>query len=165
MVPLLMLHSSGKNLRDVLPQESANELMHAIQEASRANLLTACRFKANRKREEREYEARITPITEEELIASIHDRTAEQWVPNVGTDDERNARRPRVVRENLYGLTFREVGVLELMANGSSDKEIAKQLNVSVFTVNKHVSKILHKMEAASRTEVGIRALREGLLG
>ena len=61
-------------------------------------------------------------------------------------------------------MTFREVAVLEFIARGSSDKEIARELGVSVFTVNKHVSKILHKMNASSRTEAGIRVLKEELL-
>ena len=45
-----------------------------------------------------------------------------------------------------------------------TDKEIARELVISPLTVHKHVANILGKMNAASRTEAGVRALREGLL-
>ena len=70
----------------------------------------------------------------------------------------------QMVRRNPYGLTFREFTVLHLVAAGRADKEIARELVISPLTVHKHVANILGKMNAASRTEAGIRALREGLL-
>ena len=63
-----------------------------------------------------------------------------------------------------YGLTFREFTVLHLVAAGKADKEIALELGISSLTVSKHVANILAKMGASSRTEAGVRALREGLL-
>ncbi len=72
--------------------------------------------------------------------------------------------RARAAAGNRYGLTFRELAVLEAMTRGSADKEIASELSLSVFTVNKHVSNILRKMGALSRTEASTRTLREGLL-
>ena len=67
-------------------------------------------------------------------------------------------------RGNSYRLTFREFTVLHLIAAGKADKEIAAELGISIYTVHRHVSKILAKMESPSRTEAGTRALREGLL-
>ena len=64
-----------------------------------------------------------------------------------------------------YGLTFRELTVLHLLSSGRADKEIAATLGIRPKTVNKHVQRILHKMGASSRTEVGVRAVREGILG
>jgi DNA-binding NarL/FixJ family response regulator len=49
------------------------------------------------------------------------------------------------------------------MARGAADKEIANELGITLSTVNKHVSNILGKMNAASRTEASVRALQEGL--
>jgi len=66
---------------------------------------------------------------------------------------------------NTYGLTFRELTVLHLVATGNADKEIAVGLGIRPRTVNKHLENILHKMGAGSRTEAGVRALKEGLLG
>ena len=63
-----------------------------------------------------------------------------------------------------YGLTFRELTVLHLVAAGRSDKEIAAELGISPLTIHKHVSNILARMNASSRTEAGVRALREGLV-
>ncbi len=62
------------------------------------------------------------------------------------------------------GLTFRERTVLYLVADGKSDKEIAAALGIRPMTAQKHVSHILAKMEAGSRTEAAARALREELL-
>ena len=63
-----------------------------------------------------------------------------------------------------YGLTFRELTVLHLVADGKADKEIAVALGISPLTAQKHVANILSKMEAASRTDAGVRAVREGLI-
>jgi DNA-binding NarL/FixJ family response regulator len=67
-------------------------------------------------------------------------------------------------RRNPYGLTFRELTVLHVVAAGKSGKEIATELGISPLTVQKHLSNILAKMDAASRTEAVARGLREGLL-
>jgi PAS domain S-box-containing protein len=70
----------------------------------------------------------------------------------------------QMAKGNAYGLTFRELTVLNLVAGGRSDKEIATLLGISLRTANKHVENILAKMGASSRTEAGVRAVREGLL-
>jgi DNA-binding NarL/FixJ family response regulator len=67
-------------------------------------------------------------------------------------------------RERRYKLTFRELTVLYLVAAGMADKEIAFRLGISHRTVSKHVENILSKMGAMSRTEAGVRAIREGLV-
>ena len=69
----------------------------------------------------------------------------------------------RVERSNPYGLTFREYTVLEQVVTGKSDKEIGDVLGISATTASRHVSNILKKMGASSRTEAGVRAVREGL--
>ena len=71
----------------------------------------------------------------------------------------------RLEQGESYGLTFREWTVLYLVAEGKADKEIAVVLGIRPLTVSKHVSNILGKMDAHSRTEAGTRAVREGLLG
>jgi LuxR family maltose regulon positive regulatory protein len=52
------------------------------------------------------------------------------------------------------GLTEREAEVLALMAEGQSNKLIARSLDLSPFTVKRHVANILNKTATASRTEV-----------
>jgi len=60
-------------------------------------------------------------------------------------------------------LTKRELEVLNLIAQGLENREIARQLVVSEATVRTHVSNILGKLHLASRTQAALYALREGL--
>jgi len=56
----------------------------------------------------------------------------------------------------------RELEVLKVAAKGMSNKEISQELSISVFTVQTHMVNILQKLEANSRTEAVLRALKEG---
>ena len=58
----------------------------------------------------------------------------------------------------------REIEVLRLMADGSSNKAIAWRLNISEHTVKFHVNSIFSKMNAGSRTEAVTLGLRQGLI-
>jgi DNA-binding NarL/FixJ family response regulator len=64
----------------------------------------------------------------------------------------------------IEALTLREKEVLELMAEGLTNKAIAVHLGISEFTVKFHVNAILNKLGAQSRTEAAIRAVRLGLI-
>ncbi|RZU48625.1 AAA ATPase-like protein [Krasilnikovia cinnamomea] len=59
-------------------------------------------------------------------------------------------------------LTAREREVLGCLAEGMSNKQIARALEISVRTVTVHVSNLLRKTGASSRTEVALRAVRAG---
>jgi DNA-binding CsgD family transcriptional regulator len=61
-------------------------------------------------------------------------------------------------------LTARELEVLQLLAEGLPNKRIAAQLHISEHTAKFHVSAILLKLGAASRTETVTLAARRGLL-
>lgn len=61
-------------------------------------------------------------------------------------------------------LTERETDVLCLIAQGQTNKAIAHTLNLGEETVKSHVSKILGKLGAASRTQAALHALRIGLV-
>lgn len=60
-------------------------------------------------------------------------------------------------------LTEREVGVLRMVAQGKSNRQIADELVLSLGTVRAHLSNILGKLHLASRTQATLYALREGL--
>ena len=60
-------------------------------------------------------------------------------------------------------LTEREVDVLQLVAQGMSNQEIAEALVVGERTVSTHVSNILDKLHLANRTQATLYALRKGL--
>jgi ATP/maltotriose-dependent transcriptional regulator MalT len=61
-------------------------------------------------------------------------------------------------------LTAREVQVLELLAEGLSNKVIAGHLHISDQTVKFHVASILGKLGATNRTDAVRRAVRGGLI-
>jgi DNA-binding NarL/FixJ family response regulator len=90
-------------------------------------------------------------------------------VVRVALDDTPGARRaggPRflgdlVLVEELSG---RELQVLRLVAGGARNHEIASSLRITVKTVEFHVSNIMGKLGARSRTESVTRAWQAGLL-
>jgi non-specific serine/threonine protein kinase len=62
-------------------------------------------------------------------------------------------------------LTSRELDVLRLLAAGKSNPQIAQTLVLSINTVERHVTHILQKTDAANRTEAATYATRHGLTG
>jgi DNA-binding NarL/FixJ family response regulator len=56
-------------------------------------------------------------------------------------------------------LAYREIAVLHLVVEGIADKQ-SPSLGINICTVNKHVGNILGKMNAASRTETDVRAVK-----
>lgn len=66
--------------------------------------------------------------------------------------------------ELLEPLTPREEDVLALLADGLTNRAIARQLAISENTVKFHVQSLLGKLDAQSRTEAVVRATRLGLL-
>lgn len=66
--------------------------------------------------------------------------------------------------ENLEELTPREIEVLRLLAEGLGNKEVASRLGISDHTVKFHISSILAKLGAGSRTEAVTIGIRMGLV-
>jgi DNA-binding CsgD family transcriptional regulator len=73
-------------------------------------------------------------------------------------------RGPRAAHRDLAGLTARELEVLALLADGLSDAAIAEALVLSPKTVGHHVSAVLRKLEAPSRSRAVAVAHRRGIL-
>jgi predicted ATPase/DNA-binding CsgD family transcriptional regulator len=114
--------------------------------------------------------------------AGRRDEAAEQWYQAARTADELKARplrkalddlarrarigtaEPRADGKVLSSLTAREREVLRLIAAGQSNREIASVLFIAPKTASVHVSNILGKLGAASRTEAAAIAHREGLI-
>jgi DNA-binding NarL/FixJ family response regulator len=59
------------------------------------------------------------------------------------------------------GLTDRERAILALLAEGASNTQIARSLGLTLKTVQNYVSRILHKLQVADRTQAALKARRE----
>ena len=61
-------------------------------------------------------------------------------------------------------LSEREVEVLQLMARGSANKQIAADLSITESTVKTHVANIFQKLEVSHRTEAVTKAMSQGII-
>ncbi len=66
--------------------------------------------------------------------------------------------------KNQYGLTERELDVLELMVEGLSNPQISEKLVISRATAKAHVHSILQKLCTVTRTQATVKAMKEGLV-
>jgi DNA-binding NarL/FixJ family response regulator len=102
----------------------------------------------------------------EELIAAIHTIAAGDSLlsPSVTTRViERTARQPARDDARLAELTPRELEVLELLAQGLSNAEIATALVIEESTVKTHVKRVLDKLDLRDRVQAVIFAYETGL--
>jgi DNA-binding NarL/FixJ family response regulator len=79
-------------------------------------------------------------------------------------DGREAADRLEEIDDPVEPLTPREVQVLELLAEGMSNKAIAERLGISDQTVKFHVASISGKLGAANRTDAVRRGVRRGLI-
>jgi DNA-binding NarL/FixJ family response regulator len=115
-----------------------------------------------------------TEISGDELVAMIRQVGMGQYVIN-----DQVLRRPQVAGHVLTAfrevnrlegdqgevfapLTPREVEILDCVARGNSNKEIARLLSISDQTVKNHMTSILRKLAVNDRTQAVIYALRHG---
>jgi NarL family two-component system response regulator LiaR len=107
----------------------------------------------------------------EELIGAIHKigRGEPALPPNIARTVMRELTRPTATTPAPptvpvnSPLTPRELTVLQQIARGASNAEIAADLSLSEATVRTHVSSILNKLRLTSRTQAALYALRNGL--
>ena len=92
-------------------------------------------------------------------IAWLSPRAAEALLDRI----RRDYIEPEVVAESHPDLSPRELEVLQLIARGLDNGEIAAQLNISPRTAKNHVSSILAKLEVPNRIQAATYAVRSGL--
>jgi DNA-binding NarL/FixJ family response regulator len=56
-----------------------------------------------------------------------------------------------------YGISPREMEILQLVAKGRSNKEIGAELSISEGTVKNHLYRIMRKLDVGNRTEIAVR--------
>jgi DNA-binding NarL/FixJ family response regulator len=96
--------------------------------------------------------------TGEKLIPAIRAVAAGQrWVPPEVAN--------RLTARNLFEeLTPREVQVLQSLAKGLANKEIAEALRITEYTAKDHLKSILAKLRVADRTEAVTAAIQRGII-
>ena len=111
------------------------------------------------------WRALLCPYEAARTLADADDETALAELDRLGARPAAAALRRRLglrgpreaTRENPAGLTPRELEVLELVAEGLQNREIAERLVLSSRTVDHHVSAVLRKFEAHTRAEAVAR--------
>jgi NarL family two-component system response regulator LiaR len=88
---------------------------------------------------------------ESSLHPTVARRLLQELAPSAGADTDGEP------------LTPREVQVLQLVAQGYTNRQIGEELSISEATVRTHMSKILGKLNLGSRTQAALYALREGI--
>jgi DNA-binding NarL/FixJ family response regulator len=72
-------------------------------------------------------------------------------------------RRAKALQSHASCLTSRESEVVQLIAQGLSNKEIAQRLNVATFTVKSHVHNVLEKLTLRTRVQIASYYVKEGV--
>lgn len=95
-------------------------------------------------------------------LVLLHPTSASGLIQESALQDTNNA--TEELEEFTEELTARESEVLRLVSMGLGNKEVAVRLAISEHTVKFHVSSILGKLHAGSRTEAVSRGIRRGLI-
>lgn len=155
----------GRHVPEVLPPSVAQKAMAAIEAAITTQELQTIEYELLEDGVSRRYECRIAATGPDEVLA---------FVRNCAGAKEGERQRHLIALsvcakaafagENRYSLTLREFMVLGLLIEGLADKEISALLGCSTSTASKHVAKTMTKLDARSRTEAAVRALRQHVL-
>lgn len=100
----------------------------------------------------------LKSATGEELIPAIRAvASGKRWIP-------RNVASRLMSRKSYEQLTAREIQVLNELARGLANKEIADALKISEYTTKDHLKSILAKLRVADRTQAVTAALQRGII-
>ena len=137
----------------IFPAIEAGAVSYLLKDVSPDDLVAAVRA-AHRG------EPRLHPDVARKLMAAA--RAGGQAAAE-GAGVEPAPAAPAAARDD--GLTERELEVVRLVAQGRSNREIAKALWISEKTVKAHVSHVLSKLGLQDRTQLAIHAIKNGLAG
>jgi len=107
----------------------------------------------------------LKDVEAEDLVKAV--RGAARGEPQLHPDAARMlmglATRPKPAADPSVALTERERDVIALLAEGWSNKQIARELSIGETTVKGHVANIPGKLELVDRTQAAVYAVRHGL--
>ncbi|MEQ1653940.1 MAG: response regulator transcription factor [Hyphomicrobium sp.] len=104
-----------------------------------------------------------------ELIRTVHavhegeSYVSPQLAARLLTTMRPRAPAPVAADDPLPSLTRREEQILDAVANGKTNKEVAKQLNISEKTVKHYMTNIMHKLQVRNRVEAALVAKKKSL--
>jgi DNA-binding NarL/FixJ family response regulator len=101
-----------------------------------------------------------------ELIEGIHRVMDGKLVigADVADDLAQAVRQAGSQKERPYGLTQREIEIVEAITAGDSNREIAVKLDISLQTVKHHLTNIFDKTGTSTRLELALFAIRQGIV-
>jgi DNA-binding NarL/FixJ family response regulator len=82
----------------------------------------------------------------------------------IADDLAQAVRQAGLQRDRPYGLTSREVEIVEAIAAGDSNREIAVRLHISLQTVKHHLTSVFDKTGTSTRLELALFAIRQGIV-
>jgi DNA-binding NarL/FixJ family response regulator len=100
---------------------------------------------------------------DQELVVRLVRRLAAEAPPRAEPPPEPSTQNHRAAL--LGSLTIRELGVLRLLAEGWTNRQIAAELHLSLSTVKRHLERIISKLGVSDRTQAAVRAVELGLIG
>jgi len=100
----------------------------------------------------------------DEITAAIHATHAGLVLLDPEVTQDLAARVPALPLTASEDLTRREIEVLRMLAEGLGNRQMASRLGISDHTIKFHVSSILDKLGAASRTEAVTMGIRMGII-
>jgi DNA-binding NarL/FixJ family response regulator len=103
----------------------------------------------------------VIPLLGHAIIQDIERETLQPLLDILRSADDRH--QISIPHSNSH-LTPREVEVLRLLATGATNRAIGEELVISERTVKAHMTQILTKLDATTRTEAVSKATRLGLL-
>jgi two-component system nitrate/nitrite response regulator NarL len=101
-----------------------------------------------------------------DLIDGVHRVMAGKWLIAAEMADElaRALRESPQSKSLPYRLTARELEIVEAIASGDSNSDIAHDLNISLHTVKHHLSSVFDKTGTSTRLELAVFAIHNGIV-
>ena len=132
--------------------EEDEEIFEALRAGALGYLLKAC--SADKLNESVRAAAKGTSVLEPAVTARV--------MAELNRLSSREGRKPAQALADP--LSERELGVLRLLADGCSNKEIGSRLNITEGTVKNHMTNVLGKLGVLDRTQAALRAREMGLM-